>query len=583
MISRPGGFLSRALGTASLVLATPAIGVVTSQALAQPTAAAARDTSKKKDLPLPAARKVAFTTDKASWVSLDVSPDGRTLIFDVLGDLYTLPIAGGKATRLTSGMGYDVQPRFSPDGKKIVFVSDRSGGDNVWTMSLDGKDTTQVTKGNNNLYQSPEWTPDGKYIIASKSGGLGGAAKLWIYHVDGGSGQALIGGAPGAPGANPQVSQLKMTGAAFGPDKRYIWYAQRTGDWQYNSILPQYQLAIYDRETGTQTLMSARGGSAFRPAISPDGKWLVYGTRHKTGTALRSRNMETGAEEWLAYPVQRDDQESRAPLDVYPGFSFTPDSRAIVVSYGGEIWRVGLDKSAAAKIPLEADVAIDIGPEVKFTNRIDVTPTFTAKQIRDAVPSPDDKRLAFSSLDHVWLMDWPDGTPRRLSRVSDAGEHQPIWSPDGRWVAFVTWSDDKGGHIYKMRADVPNAVPQQLTRAAAFYQQLAWSPTGSRIVAVRAAARDMQELIGFGAGLGAQFVWVPAGGGDVTVISPTGNRFAPHFVTSDSTRFYSYSFGDGLVSMRWDGTDIKSHLKVTGPLPAGVGIEDGFGRMRDPS
>src|SRR5688572_20304823 len=248
MISRTGGFLSHTVAAASLLLATPAISALTPTVAAQPTAAAARDTSKKKDLPLPAGRKVAFTTDKASWVSLDVSPDGRTLIFDVLGDLYTLPIAGGKATRLTNGMAYDVQPRFSPDGKKIVFVSDRSGGDNVWTMSLDGKDTTQVTKGNNNLYQSPEWTPDGKYIIASKSGGLGGAAKLWIYHVDGGSGQALVSGPPGppgAPGANPQA-QLKATGAAFGPDKRYIWYAQRTGDWQYNAILPQYQLAVYD-------------------------------------------------------------------------------------------------------------------------------------------------------------------------------------------------------------------------------------------------------------------------------------------------------------------------------------------------
>src|SRR5688572_19088488 len=297
MISRTGGFLSHTVAAASLLLATPAISALTPTVAAQPTAAAARDTSKKKDLPLPAGRKVAFTTDKASWVSLDVSPDGRTLIFDLLGDLYTLPMSGGKATRLTSGMAYDAQPRFSPDGKKVVFVSDRSGGDNVWTLSLDGKDTAQVTKGNNNLYQSPEWTPDGRYIIASKSGGLGGAAKLWIYHVDGGSGQALV---ASAPGANPQIAQLKMTGAAFGPDNRYIWYAQRTGDWTYNAILPQYQLAVYDRETGTRTLMSARGGSALRPALSPDGQWVVCGTRHKTGTALRSRNMVTGTEEWLA-------------------------------------------------------------------------------------------------------------------------------------------------------------------------------------------------------------------------------------------------------------------------------------------
>src|SRR5439155_16383287 len=138
------------------------------------------------------------------WISLDVSPDGQTIVFDLLGDLYTMPLAGGKATALTTGIAYDAQPRFSPDGKRVVFVSDRSGGDNLWVMSVDKKDTVQLTKGNDNLYVSPVWTPDGQYIVASKSGGLGGAAKLWMYHVDGGNGVALL--AP--PAASPQLRTL---------------------------------------------------------------------------------------------------------------------------------------------------------------------------------------------------------------------------------------------------------------------------------------------------------------------------------------------------------------------------------------
>ncbi|MFN9575841.1 MAG: TolB family protein, partial [Gemmatimonadota bacterium] len=101
-------------------------------------------------LPLKAARTHAFTTTKGTWISLDVSPDGARIVFDLLGDLYTLPIAGGKATRLTSGMGYDAQPRWSPDGKKVVFVSDRSGGENVWLVNADGSDTTALTSGNLN-------------------------------------------------------------------------------------------------------------------------------------------------------------------------------------------------------------------------------------------------------------------------------------------------------------------------------------------------------------------------------------------------------------------------------------------------
>ena len=246
-------------------------------------------------------------------------------------------------------MPYDVQPRFSPDGKRVVFVSDRSGGENLWLLSLDKKDTLQVTKGASDLYVSPEWSPDGQYIVASKSGSLFGAAKLWMYNVDGGTGIALI----------TQPPPLKTLGAAFGPNARYVYYAQRQGDWTYNAIFPQYQLAVYDRETGTQTAISGRHGSAFRPAISPDGKWLVYGSRHETQTGLRIRELATSKEDWLAYPIQRDEQESRAPMDVLPGYAFTPDSKAIVVSYGGEIWRVPLDKSAPSRIPFSADV--DLG------------------------------------------------------------------------------------------------------------------------------------------------------------------------------------------------------------------------------
>ncbi len=359
-------------GTAQLWAQTPAAA-----------GAAARNT-----LPLKVARTETFTTTKGTWISLDVSPDGQTIVFDLLGHLYTMPASGGTATAITSGLAYDAQPRFSPDGKRIVFVSDRSGGDNLWTISLDKSDTVQLTKGNDNLYVSPEWTPDGKYIVASKSGGLGGTAKLWLYNVDGGTGVALL---PQAP------AQLKTVGAAFGNTGRYIWYAARQGDWQYNAIGAQYQLYVYDRENSKTSQMSTRGGSAFRPALSPDGKFLVYATRENTKTGLRIRDLETQQESWLAYPVQRDETESRAPLDAYPGYTFTPDSKAVIVTSGGEIWRVPVDKSAPTKIPFTATVKLEMGPEVKFAYRVDTNATFTSHQARDIAPSPDGKKLAFTN------------------------------------------------------------------------------------------------------------------------------------------------------------------------------------------
>ncbi|HWP38512.1 MAG TPA: amidohydrolase family protein [Gemmatimonadales bacterium] len=515
-------------------------------------------------LPLQPERWARFTTTRGTWISLDVSPDGQSVVFDLLGDLYAIPIAGGTATRLTHGIAHDMQPRYSPDGKQIVFVSDRSGDDNLWLISSSGGEPRPLTTGRDYTYLSPEWTPDGNYIVAAK-GTFTALEKLWIYHVKGGRGLELVGGAPG----------IRMMGPAFGPNPRYVWFAQRQGAWQYNAMLPQYQLTVYDRDAGTRTPMTSRYGSAFRPALSPDGKWLAYGSRHDAETGLVLRELATGEERWIAYPIQRDEQESIANMDVLPGYSFMPDSRAIVMSYGGEIWRVPVDGSPASRIPFTVNAEVAVGPEVRFQYPVDTAATFTVKQIRDAVPSPDGRRVAFTALDRLYVADLPGGTARRLT-TQDVGEYFPAWSPDGSAIAFVTW-DDRDGHI--MRVSASGGAPARLTRVSAFYRELAWSPDGRRVVAIRSAARAVRDAIDpFIPAPEAEFVWVPAQGGDVTVIGPAGGRSRPHF-TSDTSRIYSYGLIPGetfqpgqpapvaLVSTRWDNTDVKRHLRVMWRIP----------------
>jgi Tol biopolymer transport system component len=516
--------------------------------------------NQEEPLPLKAARHANFTATEGTWMSVDVSPDGQTLVFDLLGDLYTLPISGGKAKRITEGLAFDAQPRFSPDGEWVVFTSDRSGGDNVWTMRLDLTDTTQVTRGNSALYLSPEWMPDGKHIVVSRSMGLGQPARLVLVNVERRSPMTLTN----------QAGGLKMVGASPTPDGRHIWYAARIGDWQYNANFPQYQIYRYDRETGNSTRFTGRYGSAFRPAVSPDGRWLAYGTRFNAETGLRLRDLDTGEERWLAYPVQRDEMESRATLDALPGYSFTPDSREVVISYGGKIWRVPVDGGSPTEIPFEAEVKLDVGPEVKFAYRVDTTDTVTAKQIRHPVPSPDGSKIAFTAFDRLWVQDFPRGEPRRLTQATGGGEFHPTWSPDGQWIAWASWNDANGGHLWKARAD-GRGRPQQLTSVAALYYNPTWSPDGTRIVASRGAARELKKApdIFFGP-LGGEFVWVPAEGGAVTVIAPTGNRDVPHFNVNEPDRIYAYSRGEGLVSFRWDGTDVKRHVQVRGE-PARMG------------
>jgi len=507
----------------------------------------------KKDLPLEPDATVAFTTSEGSWMSVDVSPDGSTVVFDLLGDLYTVPIAGGTAIRITDGVAWDAMPAYSPDGSEVLFVSDRSGSENLWTVTPAEEDEDerfrQMTEGKNNNFASPTWTPDGEYVVVSKGNR---SQKLHMIHSEqGGSGFQLT----------EEPARRRDLGAAVTPDGRWIWFAFRTGGWSYNAILPQYQLAVYDRETGETTTRTSRYGSAFRPAISPDGRWLVFGTRHEAQTGLRLRDLGTGDESWLAYPVQRDDQESLASRDVLPSMAFTPDSAEVVVSYGGRIWRVPVDGGDPTEVPFTADVELEVGSALEFEYPVDDADEFEVRQIRDAVPSPDGGQLAFTSLDRLYVMDWPDGTPQRATD-HDMVEAMPTWSPAGDAIAYVTWDETDGGHIYRVAAAGGDAT--RVTTMSGTYTQPVWSPDGERIVAVRGPARAYQESTGaFSSGSATDLVWVPAAGGDWTRIAPLNDRTAPHFAGS-TDRIHLYS-REGLLSIRWDGTDQKVHLKVTGP------------------
>src|ERR1700716_354109 len=122
----------------------------------------------KKGLPLKSDRKVEFTTDEGTWLSLDVSPDGKTIAFELVGDLFTLLIEGGQAKLISGGMAFDSQPKFSPDGQWITFISDREGSENIWIIHPDGTGAKQISKDPNSEFTSPSWAPGGKYIFVSE-------------------------------------------------------------------------------------------------------------------------------------------------------------------------------------------------------------------------------------------------------------------------------------------------------------------------------------------------------------------------------------------------------------------------------
>jgi Tol biopolymer transport system component len=403
--------------------------------------------SRKPGLPLKAERKIEFTTDEGTWLSLTLTPDGKTIIFEMLGHLYSLPVTGGEAKPLTTGMAFDSQPTVSPDGKRIAFVSDRDGSDNLWVCDLDGSEPKQLSKDPQGDFESPSWTPDGDYVLVSRKPN-NGLHEIWMYHTQGGSGVQVTKSSPTA--TTPPQQRLRTVGVVASPDGKYFYYARRTGNFSYNTTFPIWQVVRRDRTTGDEDVITSAPGSAFRPVISPDGSKLVFGTRQDTETGLRVRDLATGEEKWLKYGVQRDDQESAATRDVLPGHAFTPDSRDIIVSYGGKIHRVQVSTGEASDIPFTAKVSQDLGPELKFASRVEEGPV-KARLIQTPSESPIGRQLVFSSLTHLYKVETPGGKAIRVTS-SNAREFQPAWSPDGQWIAYVTWSDD-GGDLWKLRAD----------------------------------------------------------------------------------------------------------------------------------
>jgi Tol biopolymer transport system component len=510
----------------------------------------------KKGLPLKPTRKIEFTTDEGTWLSLDVSPDGKTIVFELLGDIYTLPIEGGTAKLVDGGMAFDSQPKFSPDGKWVAFISDREGSENIWIMHPDGSGVKQVSKDPNNEFASPSWSPDGNYIFVSKAGFGITTFEVWMYHVDGGSGVQITKAKP-TP-TTPRRERGNAIGVVASPDGKYLYYAKRSGGFEYNAQFPLWQVARRDRKTGDEDILFEQAKSSFRPVLSPDGTQLLYVTRYETESGLRLRNLQTGEDRWVRYPITRDDQESRFTRDLFPGYAFLPNGKEMVYNQDGKIRRLNIATGAENVIPFTAQVSQELGPNLDFPQRVEEGPV-KVRLIQGPAESPDGKKIVFSAMTRLYIMEIPSGKPQRLTS-GNAREFQPAWSPDGKSIAYVTWSS-AGGQLWKVSA--AGGTPQQLSTSAALYSNPVWSPDGTKIVALRGNAYD-RENVEFDSGQtqNADLVWIPAGGGDANLILPARGAGSPHF-THEKDRIYIYT-PQGLVSLRFDGTDRRTHIQVKG-------------------
>jgi len=474
-------------------------------------------------------KAVSFETSEGTWLDLDVSPDGRQVAFSMLGDIYLLPIGGGQARRITSGAAWDIQPRFSPDGREIAYTSDRGGGNNLWRMKSDGSGATAVSKEDFRLLNNPAWTPDGQFIVGRKhftSQRSLGAGELWLFHRDGGAGLQLT------KRKNDQQDQGEP---AFSPDGRYIYFSEDVspgGNFQYNRNVHGiiYAIRRLDRETGEIESVVNSAGGAVRPQPSPDGKSLAFVKRVRDKSVLHLLDLASGEVRPVWDGLSHDQQEAWAVFGPYPNFDWTPDSKAVVIWAEGKLWKVDMASGTPANIPFTAQVSQTVLPALKFDYTLE-TDRFTPKMIRDVATSPDGRTLVFHAVGQLWTKALPGGTPQRLTADAANFEYQPAFSPDGRKLLYTTWSDETMGAIREL--DLASGQSRSLTTEPGFYYGPRHSPDGSRVVYSRQGGSGLTGSLW--SGTRGVFV-MPAAGGKATQVA--GNGSDPQFSADGSRVFY---------------------------------------------
>lgn len=526
---------------------------------AQGSSTADKDTAKKADTKWDVSAShgpttdVEFETTEGTWMAVDVSPDGRQIVFDLVGDIYIMPISGGEAKALTSGPAYDVQPRFSPDGKRISFTSDRDGMDNFWIMNIDSTKPVQVTKEKERQVNNAVWTPDGQYLIGRKhyrnTRSLG-AGEMWLYHTTGGNGLQLT---------KRKNWQQDAGEPCLSPDGRYLYWSEDVtpgGMFQYNKdpygVI--YAIQRLDRQTGkTETFVREEGGSA-RPQMSPDGKTLALVRRVGLTSVLFLYDMESGKQTPVFDKLDHDQQEAWAVFGVYPGFSWTPDSKGIVIWARGKIWKVDVASKKASEIPFKTKVKQTITEAVRFPQTV-APDRFDVKMLRWVTVSPDGKSVVYAALGKLWIRPLPAGSPKRLTKDNENLEMYPTFSSDGRWIAYTTWNDGQMGALYKIQAN--GSGQTRLTTQKGTYAEPSFSGDGKKIVYRRTGGDDTRGSL-FSKETG--IYWIGADGGKSSLITEDGSR--PLFNRTGDRVYLIASEGEktALISIGLNGEQRRVHL-----------------------
>lgn len=423
-------------------------------------------------------KTVDVNTDSGTWMSVDISPNGDYVVFDLLGDIYRMPAEGGDAELLRGGIAWNMQPTYSPDGEYIAYTSDENGGDNIWVMKADGSDAYAVTSETFRLLNSPAWSPDGNYLVARKHFTARrslGAGEIWMYHRNGGDGVQLT--------ERPN-DQKDLGEPAFSHDGEYVYFSQDVTpgavfEYSKDSVSGIYAVKRYNLESGeTETVLSGMGG-AIRPTPSPDGRYLAYVARDDFQSTLYLYDLETGEKRAVYDNLSRDMQETWAIHGVYPSMGWTDDSESLVFYAKGKIHRLQVDDAQVAELPFSVDTEKQVQTALRFKQPIE-NDTFDVSMLRNSQVAPDGSQVIYEALGYLYSKDLPGGTPTRLSDQNERFEQFPSYSRDGRHLVYTTWDDEEQGQV--IVRDLRDGSEQVLATGKGKFVEPKFAPDGESVV-----------------------------------------------------------------------------------------------------
>ncbi len=432
-----------------------------------------------------------FTVTEGTWLGLDVAPDNSRVLFDLLGDLYTVPLAGGAATRLTTSVSWETDAHYSPDGKRIVYTSDAGGNENLWTMNADGSEPKAMTK-----EEGDRWS-DGVWVTQNAAGTSGegwlvgrkrsidtrsiGVEELWLMNANGGAGTKLT-----TLDADPHAGEV-----AFDADGHTMWFSTRSGRFEYNHNPHQslWELVTLDLKTGERKNATEIPGGAVRPTPNPvAGGPMAFITRERLNTVLKLRYAD-GHLESLATDLDPDAMEAFELRSAYPRMDWSADGKKLYFWAKGHINEIDVGTKARRTVDFSAEVRTHITQAVRPLHRLP-DDTQDARVVRWAAQVPG-MGIVSSAMGTLWQQTGDATVPLT---PADQYAFFPQASADGKWLAYVTWDDRKQGQVWVRGAK--GKAPRQITATPADYQAPAISPDGKRILYLRGTSTQTGHELG---------------------------------------------------------------------------------------